>query len=133
VHIVAVMQYLTGIVLILAAVAIGIVTFNDGRVGDTELPESVRGALTGAGIAIAALALVAGLIAIAIGRRVHRGKQWARVLVLILSAVSLAANVYTLVTTGVADPLSGLVLPTLYLVLLNTRAARDWFRYRRPY
>jgi hypothetical protein len=38
-----------------------------------------------------------------------------------------------LVTTGVADPLSGLVLPTLYLVLLNTRAARDWFRYRRTY
>lgn len=133
VHIVAVMQYLTGIVLILASVAIGIVTFNEGRIGDTELPESVRGAVTGAGIAIAALTLVAGLVAISIGRRVHRGKQWARVLVLILSALSLAANVYSLVTTGVADPLSGLVLPTLYLVLLNTRAARDWFRYRRPY
>jgi hypothetical protein len=133
VHIVAVMQYLTGVVLLLAAVAIGVVTFNDGRIGDTELPESVRGAVTGAGIAIAALALVAGLIAIAIGRRVHRGKQWARVLVLILSALSLAANVYSVVTTGVADPLSGLVLPTLYLVLLNTRAARDWFRYRRTY
>jgi hypothetical protein len=127
------MQYLTGIVLILAAVAIGVVTFNEGRIGDTELPESVRGAVTGAGIAIAALALVAGLIAISIGRRVHRGKQWARVVVLVLSAFSLAANVYSLVTTGVADPLSGLVLPTLYLVLLNTRPARDWFRYRRPY
>ena len=133
VHIVAVLQYVTGIVLILAAVAIGIVTFNEGRVGDTELPESVRGAVTGAGIAIAALALVAGLIAISIGRRVHRGRQGARVLVLVLSALSLAANVYTLITTGVADPLSGLVLPTLYLVLLNTRAARDWFRYRRAY
>src|SRR5687767_1789648 len=33
VHIVAVMQYLTGIVLVLAAVVIGIVTFNDGRIG----------------------------------------------------------------------------------------------------
>src|SRR5687768_4228568 len=54
VHIVAVMQYLTGIVLVLAAVAIGIVTFNQGRIGDTELPESVHGAVTGAGIAIAA-------------------------------------------------------------------------------
>ena len=51
--------------------------------------------------------------------------------VLILSALSLAANVYTLVTTGVADPLTGLVLPILYLVLLNTRPAREWFRYRR--
>jgi len=131
VHIVAIMQYLTGLVLVLAAVAIGIVTFNEGRVGDTELPDSVRGAVTGAGLAIAALALVCGLIAISIGLRVHRGKQWARVLVLILSALSLATNVYTLVTTGVADPLTGLVLPILYLVLLNTRAARDWFRYRR--
>jgi hypothetical protein len=133
VHIVAVLQYLTGIVLVLAAVAIGVVTFNDGRIGDTELPGSVRGAVTGAGLAIAALCLVAGLIAIAIGRRVHRGRQGARVLVLVLSALSLAMNVYSLVTTGVADPLSGLVLPTLYLVLLNTRAARDWFRYRRAY
>jgi hypothetical protein len=131
VHIVAIMQYLTGIVLVLAAVAIGIVTFNEGRIGDTELPESVRGAVTGAGIAIAALALVAGLIAISIGRRVHRGKQWARVLVLILSALSLATNVYALVTTGAADPLTGLVLPILYLYLLNTRPAREWFRYRR--
>jgi hypothetical protein len=124
------MQYLTGIVLVFGAVAIGIVTFNDGRIGDTELPESVRGAVTGAGIAIAALCLVAGLIAISIGRRLHRGRQGARILVLVLSALSLAANVYSLVTTGVADPLSGLVLPTLYLVLLNTRAARDWFRRR---
>jgi hypothetical protein len=133
VHIVAVLQYLTGIVLVFAAVAIGIVTFNGGRIGDTELPESVRGAVTGAGTAIAALCLVAGLIAIAIGRRLHRGRQWARVLVLVLSALSLAMNVYSLVTTGVADPLSGLVLPILYLVLLNTRPARDWFRHRGRY
>jgi AcrR family transcriptional regulator len=96
-----------------------------------ELPESVRGAVTGAGIAIAALALVAGLIALSIGRRLHRGKRGARVLVLVLSALSLAFNIYALVTTGAADPLSGLVLPTLYLVLLNTRPARDWFRFNR--
>lgn len=131
VQIVAVMQYVTGLALVLAAVVIGLVTFNDGRVGDSELPESLRGAVTGAGIAIAALALVAGLIAIAIGRKLHRGKQAARVLVLALSAFSLAFNVYALVTTGAADPLTGLVLPTMYLVLLNTRPARDWFRFTR--
>jgi hypothetical protein len=132
VHIVAVLQYVTGLVLLLAAVAIGLVTFHEGRVGDTELPESVRSAVTGAGIAIAAFCTVAGLFALMIGRRLQRGRQWARVLVIALSALSLAANVYTLVTTGLADPLSGLVLPSLYLALLNTRAAREFFRYR-PY
>src|SRR5690242_13907333 len=38
VHIVAVMQYVTGVVLLLATGVIGVVTFNDGRIGDTELP-----------------------------------------------------------------------------------------------
>jgi hypothetical protein len=132
VHIVAVLQYVTGLVLLLAALAIGVVTFRDGRVGDTELPESVRSAVTGMGLAIAAFCAVLGLFALMIGRRLQRGRQWARLLVIVLSALSLAANVYSLVTTGLADPLSGLVLPSLYLVLLNTRAARDWFRYR-PY
>jgi hypothetical protein len=131
VHIVAVMQYVTGLVLILAAGVIGVITFNDGRIGDSEVPQSIRGAVTGAGIAIAALALVAGFIALSIGRRLHRGRRGARILVIVLSAVSLGVNVYTLVTTGVADPLTGLVLPTLYLVLLNTPPVRAHFR--RPY
>jgi hypothetical protein len=128
VHIVAVMQYVTGVVLILAAGVIGVITFNDGRIGDSTVPESIRGAVTGAGLAIAALALVAGFIALSIGRRIHRGRRGARILVIVLSAVSLGINVYTLVTRGVADPLSGLVLPTLYLVLLNTPPVRAWFR-----
>ena len=128
VHIVAVMQYVTGVVLLLAAGVIGVITFNDGRIGDTSVPESIRGAVTGMGLAIAALALVAGFIALSIGRRLHRGRRGARILVLVLSAVSLGVNVYTLVTTGVADPLTGLVLPTLYLVLLNTPPVRAWFR-----
>src|SRR5688572_23285007 len=51
VHIVAVMQYVTGVVLILAAGVIGVITFNDGRIGDTSVPESIRGAVTGMGLA----------------------------------------------------------------------------------
>jgi hypothetical protein len=49
------------------------------------------------------------------------------VLVIVLSVLGVAGNGYTLATTGVADPLTGLVLPTLYLVLLNTRPARAYF------
>jgi len=128
VHIVAIMQYLTGLVLILAAGIIGVLKFNDGRIGDTEVPESIRGAVTGFGLPIAALALVAGFVVLSIGRRIHRGRRGARLLVIVLSALSLGINVYTLVTKGVADPLSGLVLPTIYLVLLNTPPVRAWFR-----
>lgn len=128
VHIVAIMQYLTGIVLILAAGAIGVITFNDGRIGDTSVPKSISGVLTGAGLAIAALALVAGFIALSIGRRIHRGRRGARLLVIVLSAVSLGLNVWSLVVNGAADPLSGLVLPTIYLVLLNTPPVRAYFR-----
>ena len=39
-HIVAIMQYVTGLVLILAAGVIGVLKFNDGRIGDTEVPVS---------------------------------------------------------------------------------------------
>jgi hypothetical protein len=128
VHIVAIMQYVTGVVLLLTAAVIGVITFNDGRVGGSEVPESIRGAVTGFGLAIAAFCLVAGFIALSIGRRIHRGRRGARILVIVLSAVSLGINVYTLVTQGVADPLSGLVLPTIYLVLLNTTPVRAYFR-----
>lgn len=128
VHIVAIMQYVTGLVLILAAGVIGVLKFNDGRIGDTQVPESIRGAVTGFGLPIAALGLIAGFIAISIGRRIHSGRRGARILVIVLSAVSLGLNIYTLVTKGAADPLSGLVLPVIYLVLLNTPPVRAWFR-----
>lgn len=130
VHIVAVLQYLSGTVLLVLAAVIGVVAFNDGLVGGRELPASVRAAVTGAGPAIAVLLIVAGLLALLLGRRLHRGRQWARVVVLAVSGASLGVNGWSLVRTGLADPLSGLVLPALYLVLLNTRPARAWFARR---
>jgi hypothetical protein len=127
VHIVAVLQYITGLVLLCGAVVIAFVTFGSGEIRGTELPPAIR-SVAGAGLAIGALCVFGGMLALIIGRRLHRGRQGARMLTLALSAVSLAVNVWALVTTGAADPLSGLVLPILYLGLLNTPAAREFFR-----
>ena len=78
-------------------------------------------------VAAGVLAVLA-LITLVIARKLQRGRQWARALVLFLSVVSVASVAYSFYTT--ADPRSaaGLFLPVLYLILLNTRAARSWFR-----
>ena len=50
--------------------------------------------------------------------------------VIVLSALSIAGTLYDgLAATGThTNALGGLVFPVLYLVLLNTPAARSWFR-----
>jgi len=49
--------------------------------------------------------------------------------VLVLSGLSVVATLYTgLVRDGETNALTGLVVPVIYLVLLNTTAARSWFR-----
>jgi hypothetical protein len=62
----------------------------------------------------------------------HRGRQWARVFVLAVSAVAASATLYDgLAGSGArVNVLVGLVCPVLYLVLLNTPAARAWFARR---
>lgn len=122
VHSVAVSYYLCGGGLVLGAVAIVL-----SRFGYTDLPEGVTSALSGAGLPMAALIAVVGLLAFPIGRRLQHGVRWARTFVMVLSALSLAVNALTLVSSGAAEPLSGLVLPILSLVLLNTPPARSWF------
>jgi hypothetical protein len=73
---------------------------------------------------------VVGLVTILLGRKVQRGRQWARVLVLILSVLSIAGVAASMAEAGSVSPYaSGLVYPLLCLVLLNTRAARSWFRW----
>lgn len=141
VHVVAILQYLGGAVLLLGAGIVALVTYGVTRQyagGAAEL-EAVVGVVGGAGLAVAAVLGLAGLLTIMIGRKLQRGRQWARVLVLLVSATSLAWTLYAtffaaadgaVVAAERPDALSGLVLPLLYLVLLNTPAARSWFRHR---
>lgn len=87
--------------------------------------------LTGVGLAGGAAYVFAGLILFAFGRKVRRGRRWARLLVLGVAALTVGGTLYTgLVGPGNANALFGLVFPVLYLVLLNTPAARSWYRDR---
>lgn len=81
---------------------------------------------------LGALGLSLGaLVAIALGRRLRRGRQWARLVVIAFSVLNLGATLYIgLVAGGRANALFGLVVPVLYLIGLNTRSARSWFASR---
>jgi hypothetical protein len=129
VHVVAVMQYLGGLVLMILGAVAAADTLGGGRYLDgAPITTDVRGA----GLPVGAVLVFGGLLAVAVGRKIQRGRQWARMLVLVLSALSVVGTLYTgLVREGQTNVLTGLVVPVIYLVLLNTTAARSWFRSRR--
>jgi hypothetical protein len=138
VHVIAILQYLSGAVTLAAAALLAWVAFavaNGTYTADEAAP--FNDDLFGSDAAAATFGVIAGvvalfgLIAIVLGRKLQRGRQWARVIVIMLSVLSLlglAASVATTQTLTVAD-LASVAYPVLCLVLLNTRAARSWFRY----
>lgn len=78
--------------------------------------------------AIVALGIV-GLITLVVAYKLQKGRSWARTLVLVLSVLGLLANLFLLVTQGMgALSLTGVAYCVAMLVLLNTKAARGWFR-----
>jgi hypothetical protein len=129
VHATVIIMYLVGLVAIgSGALAIWIALRGTGLVGSAgDLPVDVAEV----GLPTGAVAIFAGLFMMAIARKVQRGRQWARMFVLVLSVVSAAWTLYAgTVGPGQGNVLAGLVLPVVYLILLNTRAARSWFRDR---
>ncbi|GEM_PF-4599531 len=128
VHLVAILLYFGAAAQLLVAALVAAAVAGAVR-RDQYLPTEY---LRTATIAIAAVFAFGGLVTVVVGRRLQRGRQWARVLVLVLSGVLLAWTLYNgLVGPGDrANALGGLVAPVLYLVLLNTRAARSWFTDR---
>jgi hypothetical protein len=125
VHLAAFTLYLCGLLVLLAAAAVFAVT--QGAAGTADgLPEPVIRAGLPAAIGLGLYALCWLLV----GRKVQRGRQWARVLVLVLTVLSLVAGVLEVLRTGPSGLAAGqFVLPVLMVVLLNTTAARSWFRY----
>ncbi len=95
VHLVALFQYIAGLLGLLAAAGIVLLLYGHGRVIDDQ----------------------------------QRGQQWARITVLALSLLSIAATAYDAWRFQDRTVLIGLAPPLLYLLLLSTRAARSWFRY----
>ena len=127
VHIVAIIQYLAGLAaLAIAGLAAYIVWRNPdpGFAPDPVLRDLARDTL----IAVAAVFGFSGLCAIVLGRKLQRGRNWARILLNLLNLLTVASILYAdLKTLHDGRSLAGLILPVLCLVLLNTRAARNWF------
>jgi hypothetical protein len=128
VHVVALIGYLAGLGLLVAGLAAAVYALGGHRYVEGQLAVDVS-AVTGAGFAAGALLVFGALLTLAIARKLQRGRQWVRVLVLILAAASIANTLYSgLVAGAEANVLLGLVLPVIYVVLLNRTAARSWFR-----
>jgi hypothetical protein len=128
VHVIAVLQYLGGLAALAAGALFGYLAVVAGR--DVQTEEDFFDPTT---IAIAFWILCgvlagSGLVAILLGRKVQRGRQWARVVVLILSLISVVSIVGCIVLYQAwAWTAIGVVHPALCAWLLNTRAARSWF------
>jgi hypothetical protein len=133
VHIVALLQYLGGLLTLLAAAGVALLTYAGRSAFDqqrVQVPAEIEQNVTGAGGIIAGALGVVALLWLVIARKLQRGGQWARITVLLLSLVSIAGTAYEVWRFDDRQTLPGLVLPVLYLLLLNTRAARSWFKWR---
>lgn len=133
VHIVALLQYLSGLLTLLGAAGIAMLTYAGRRAFDErriQIPAELEQGVTGAGGLIAGALGVVALLWLVIARKLQRGEQWARITVLMLSVLSIAGTAYQVWQSRDQQLLVGLVLPVLYVLLLNTRAARSWFRWR---
>jgi hypothetical protein len=131
VHVIALLQYLSGFGALVTAAIIGYFAYAASQ--ETPHPSadiiSPEGAMRLFGLAAAVIAVV-GLITVFLGRKLQRGRQWARVLVLILNVLSIAGVVASIAILGAAQTWGvGAIYPVLCMVLLNTRAARSWFRW----
>jgi hypothetical protein len=138
VHVIAILQYLGGLLTLgvaalftWAAIVFANGTYED--VSGTPFADDLidtEGAATIAAVIAGAVA-VFGLITIVLGRKVQRGRQWARVIVIMLSVLSLLSIGASIALTQRIDvSIASVAYPVLCLILLNTAAARSWFRYR---
>ena len=138
VHVLAILQYLAGFLTLAvaalfawAAVVVANGTYDD--LSGTPLADDLvdsEGAALVLGVAAGIIALF-GLITIFLGRKLQRGRQWARVIVLMLSILSLLSLAASIALTQRIDvSIASVAYPVLCLILLNTGAARSWFRYR---
>jgi hypothetical protein len=130
VHLVALLQYLGALGTLLLSGLVALISARATRnLPMDRVPESVRRGLEGGGFVIAVALAVVGLLWFLIAVKLQRGRGWARGTVIVLSLLSLAGT--ALDVWQAADPrvLAGAALPVIYVLLLNTRAARSWFRY----
>lgn len=140
VHFVAFFIYLGGLFILLGAVLLGLLAAGSSQVSSDELPPEAARLILGGGLVVAVILLLLAFLYFLIARKLQKGRQWARVLVLIFSvlgllsgvgqAVMVFSQVDSVTPAMLASMLPGFLGPILFIVLLNTTAARSWFRYR---
>jgi hypothetical protein len=130
VHAVALFFYLAALVSLVAGAVAAALTLTDAHPPDGAMPvpDSVRRGLAGGGLVIAVALVVVATVWLVIARRLQLGAAWARVVVLLLSLLGVLGTGYAAWHARDIQVLAGLGPPLLYLLLLNTRAARSWFR-----
>ena len=134
VHLVALFQYVGGLLTLLASTGVVLLVYGRGKVLDEQrirIPETMRRQIVQgqAGLVMAIGLAIVALMWLIIARSLQRGGQWARITVLMLSVLSIAATGWDAWRFQNGRVLAGVALPLLYLLLLNTRAARSWFRW----
>lgn len=134
-HVVAIFQYLAGLATLavgamLALAAVDVIPqleYHTGASTFTNRPADVTPIVA----VICAVFAFIGLTAIVLGRKVQRGRNWARIVLTALNLLSIAGTLWQGYTLGSSygETLVALALPALFVLLLNTRAARSWCRY----
>ena len=133
-HVVAIFQYLGGLVTLGIGALFGLAAFDvvprwQSAVNSAYMDRTVD--VTPIIAVVCAVFAVVGLIAIVLGRKVQRGRNWARVVLIVLNVLSLVSVAWQVYSTSLFTPstIASAALPVLFLLLLNTRAARSWCRY----
>jgi hypothetical protein len=129
VQVVALIQYLVAMCIIVAAVLATLIVSEAGsNVDGDRLPDSVRRGVAGGGLVIPITLAVLGFVWLVIARGLQRGRQWARITVLMLSVLAIAGIAYDRWRWHDPHALVGLALPGLQVMLLDTAVSRSWFR-----
>ncbi|HTJ40078.1 MAG TPA: hypothetical protein VL738_43335 [Dactylosporangium sp.] len=135
-HIVAIFQYLMGLLVLgtaaLMALALARIAPEWHVSAGSDVFTTRPGAITTATYAVIGMVAAVGLIAIVLGRKVQRGRNWARIVLTGLNGLSVAGGVWQGYTAGApyGATLLSIAFPLLFVILLNTRAARNWCHYR---
>jgi hypothetical protein len=133
-HLVAIAQYLGGVLMLALAAMLGLAAANvfprlELAVGASTWTNRPADVTPVVAVVCAVVALI-GLTAIVLGRKVQRGRNWARIVLIVLNVLSAASAVWQayMLADWSAPTLVAIAVPVLFVVLLNTRAARAWCR-----
>lgn len=135
-HLVAIAQYLGGLLSLAMAAMLGLAAANlfprlEYAVGASTYTNRPADVTPLVAVVCAVFTLV-GLAAIVLGRKVQRGRNWARLVLTVLNVLSAAGAAWQAyqLSDWSAPAVTAIAVPVLFLVLLNTRAARAWCHHR---